>query len=215
MELAKVFNHQTGESRTVAFDANGSPVDPQAEIAGLKKRRQAKYGRLTPTLFNVIAGLKDTDSVPIGVFPVIDFDLNAYEKPKGGKLTGPPPEEVALLKKIGDGHLRALEYLGIKYDKVDQYGLAVQAKPTVAKIKQLATANGIAVLDYNDPETKNCLANSMGVSNASTLRFGTGLNGTGVKTAVWEVGSTDYSNLKYDELYSSKFVAHLKLLRGC
>lgn len=84
LEIVKTTNRQTDEPRRLGFDAQGNAVDSDKELSKLQDRRFQKFGRLSETLFNKISSLKDIDTVDIQVWPVIDFDLQAYKKPEQG-----------------------------------------------------------------------------------------------------------------------------------
>ena len=88
VEIIKTVNRQIGAPQTIAFDVSGNQVDPNKEIEALQQRRFQKYGRLSQTLFDKTATLKDTDTVDVQVWPIIDRDLQAYKKPTEGEQTG-------------------------------------------------------------------------------------------------------------------------------
>ena len=88
VELVKVANRQTNESSKLAFDVQGNAISlPEKDITDLTQRQLKKYGRLSESLYEVMSGLKGTDTVTVHVWPFIEFDLHAYDKPTTGVIS--------------------------------------------------------------------------------------------------------------------------------
>lgn len=88
LEILKTTNRQTNQISSLAFDAQGQAVAADKVFGALAQRRDQKFGRLSEVLYNKIATLKGTDQVGIDVWPIIDFDIHAYEKPIKGPYDG-------------------------------------------------------------------------------------------------------------------------------
>ena len=88
IEIIKAVNRQTEVQQRLAFDAQGSAVDPDKELNALEQRRFQKFGKLSETLFNQIATMNGTDNVNVYVWPTINFDLQNYDKPTDGSYEG-------------------------------------------------------------------------------------------------------------------------------
>lgn len=117
-------------------------------------------------------------------------------------MSSPIPEEDALLKKISDNHLRAVESVGAEFKRVRRAPV-VRVTTTVDKVRKLGLTDGVGLVDFEDKTAINDVIQSMAISRADNAKtHGQTLDGAGIKAAIYEAGPVDTTDLKYEKRYT-------------
>jgi len=202
VDVVKAVDRTKGTPVEIAFDDKGQRVDIDAQLADLAKRRAAKFGRIHETLFQKIANAKDSEKIPIVVWPRVELSAAPYPKPADRRSDEPPDGEkkvTATLRKASDALRTILQRAQVeiaKDDTPDDAVPIVRATATVAQIRTLAANKAVGVIFFDDVSAINDLGDSIAVAR-SDRAHNAGFDGTGIRVAVWEDGPSVTTNLTF------------------
>src|SRR6185295_795521 len=204
----KAVDRTKGTPVELAFDDKGQRVDIDARLADLAKRRAAKFGRLHETLFQKIANAKDSDKIPIVVWPRVELSAAPYPKPADRRSDEPPEGEkkvTATLRKASDALRTILQRAQVeiaKDDTPDDAVPIVHATATVAQIREMARNKAVGVIFFDDVSAINDLGDSIAVARSDRAHLA-GFDGTGIRVAVFEDGPSDTTNLAFANRFTA------------
>lgn len=202
VDVIKAVHRTKGTPVELAFDERGQRVDVAKRFAQVAARRAKKYGSLHETLFNRLEQSKESDRIPIVVWPRIEIPPAPYAKPEDKRLVEPPEGErrVASIIRRASGSLRTalqrskMEVITAR--QVDETMPFVRAISTPAQIRKLADNKVVGVILFDDPTAINDLVDSIAVAR-SDLAHIAGFDGTGIRVAVFEDGPSVTTNLSF------------------
>jgi hypothetical protein len=200
LEVVKAVDRESGAAVDLAFDAKGTPVDADEIFRSVGARRYDKYGKLHQTLYRHLEDLGPDDMVDVVVWPVIDRDVFAYEKPSKGEITTVPDAQLKADAVVRDrlqaAHdaLRRVEAT-IRSDKADDVP-CVYATVTVTALRELAGNDAVGLVLLDDHSEVLDLGTSVSIAHTDQVH-NLGFNGTGVRVAVFESGPSDTTNLTF------------------
>jgi len=199
VEIVKAVNIDTQELVDLAFDAKGNQVDGLGLLSEVHHRRFAKFGRIHETLWNHLQTSTDTDLVDVVVWPKIDRNAITYTKPNDRLITEPLPEEREHLKAIQSQKAKVVDTLNQLNATVKEGAdgvPSVSASIRAEDIPKLAQSDDVGLVSFDDRRYVLDLVNSIAIAR-SNLPQSRGINGTGVRAAVFEDGPSDTTNLVY------------------
>lgn len=206
VEVVKAVHRDTGEPVDLAFDEHGERVDAEEVLRQVERRRAERFGRVHETLWEHLASVKDDERVPVVVWPRIEGDLTAYEKPEDSRMEAPHPAEREMNERVArasDELGRVLAELGaVEEGRRDDDVPMVHASLTRAQIERLAREEAVGVVLLDDRTAVTDLGNSIAVARSDRAQ-NLGFDGTGVRVAVFEDGPSDTSNLQLAGRFTS------------
>ena len=116
--------------------------------------------------------------------------------------------EKELQSQIGEAHLRAIESIGATFQKIGRVP-AVKATLSVDKVRNLAGNGAIGRIDYVDKDFRTDLVTSLNISRTDTMKSHINLDGSGVKAAIYESGTNDLTDLKFEGRYTGAYFHHV------
>ena len=93
VDVVKAVHRTKGTPVELAFDERGERVEIDKQLAQLAQRRADKYGRIHDSLFQRIEQAKESDRVPIVVWPRLELPPASYDKPADRRSVEPPEGE--------------------------------------------------------------------------------------------------------------------------
>jgi hypothetical protein len=207
VDMVKAVGRKDGQAVELAFDEHGKRVNGADLLAGVARRRFAKFGRIHESLAKRLEKAKRDEPIDIVIWPRVDLLPAPYDKPVERRLPEPPEgeREVAerVRKAVGDLAQRLPRH-GIRAKRVDQAGRAdqagdipfVRAMATPAQIRKLADDDAVGVILFDDPTAIPDLGTSIAIARSDRVHAA-GFDGTGIRVAVWEDGPSVTTNLTF------------------
>jgi hypothetical protein len=207
VDMVKAVGRKDGQPVELAFDERGKRVNGTELLAGVARRRLAKYGRIDETLARRLDRSKRDEAIDIVIWPRVDLLPAPYDKPVERHVPEPPEGEREVTervrKAVGDLGERLPQH-GIRAKRADHAGRAdqagdlpfVRATATPAQIRELSKDEAVGVILFDDPTAINDLGNSIAVAR-SDRAHAAGFDGTGIRVAVWEAGPSVTTNLTF------------------
>jgi len=208
VDVIKVVDRKTGATSELAFDEQGKAVDIGKRLAGLNKRRFAKFGKLDRTLAGRLETAKEGQRIPIIVWAHIELPPAPYEKPADRPSNEPPKGEAQAIRsfRTAMGKLnRVLERCEVAVHKDshrDEDLPFVRAQATVEQIRELSVDELVGAIYVDDRTAINDLGDSVSVAR-SDQAHALGFDGTGVRVAVFEEGPSVTTNLTFAGRYTN------------
>ena len=202
VDVVKAVHRTKGTPVELAFDERGERVEIDKRLAEVAQRRAEKYGRIHETLFHRIEQAKESERVPIVVWPRLELSPAPYEKPADRRSVEPPEGE----KKVGaslrkaSAELRAVLQRSkielVKERRADEAVPCVRATATVAQIRRLAQNKAVGAILFDDVSAIKDLGDSIAVARSDRAHVA-GFDGTGIRVAVFESGPSVTTNLVF------------------
>src|SRR5512132_1985816 len=208
VDVVKAVHRTKGTPVELAFDERGERVEIDKQFAQLAQRRADKYGRIHDTLFQRIEQAKESDRVPIVVWPRVELPPASFEKPADRRSVEPPEGEkkvTATIRKASAALRAVLQRSKIKLlkeSRADEVVPSVRATATVAQIRRLAENKAVGAILFDDVSAINDLADSIAVAR-SDRAHAAGFDGTGIRVAVFESGPSVTTNLVFAGRFTS------------
>lgn len=208
VDAMKVVSRKNGEAVEMAFDEKGAKVDLQKRLSEVAKRRAEHYGRIHPTLFELIEREKPDTPVPIVVWPRIEMAAAPYEKATDRRSMEPPEGERRVHEELGQAHKALMDVAskaGLRMAKREKPNPAlpyISTEATVGQIRELARQDAVGAIFFDDRTARTDLANSISVAHSDQAHLA-GFDGTGIRVAVWENGPKDTTDLVFAGRFSS------------
>lgn len=218
VELMKASDRKTGKPRTLAFDASGERVDPDAIMADVLSARVKRFGKLDEDLDRVLRRASDDEKVSVAIWAQADDVLDPADK-------SPEAVEDARAKEVTDRVGTAvreataplLEDLS-KSDieaRADELAPVVYARLDKAAIRRLQDNPRIAGIFLYDPRGFDDLDDSIAIANSDDVHA-LGARGRGIRVAVWERGPDSTTNLAIAGTFDANgaMSTHSRLVHG-
>jgi hypothetical protein len=208
VDVLKAVHRTKGTPVEMAFDERGQRVDVAKRYEQLAKRRAEKLGCIHETLFHRLEQARESERIPIVMWPRIDLPPAPYEKPADRRSLEPPAGEkrvMAKLRKASVNLRAALQRVRVEHVKERQPDEAlplVRATASAGQIRRLAENKGIGVILFDDRTAINDLGDSIAVARSDRAHQA-GFDGTGIRVAVWEDGPSVTTNLTFAARFSS------------
>ena len=208
VDVLKAVHRTKGTPVELAFDERGQRVDVGKRYEQLAQRRAEKYGRIHETLFQRLEQAKETERIPIVVWPRLDLPPAPYEKPADRRSIEPPAGEKRVTTKLRKAAanlrtaLQRMKLEQVKERQPDEALPIVRATASVAQIRRLAENKGIGVILFDDRTAINDLGDSIAVARSDRAHQA-GFDGTGIRVAVWEDGPSVTTNLMFAARFTS------------
>ncbi|WP_149302876.1 S8 family serine peptidase [Pareuzebyella sediminis] len=206
IEFYKAIDRKTGKPVAFEFDHNGKRVDGEKLLAKHREKIQSKFGKLHPSLFELVNSKNPPKTVLVDVWHEVE---EAEALPADRSLND--CESKSLQK-------RAEEQRQAMYERTKRFGKSLEGKlkivnfnelaPLVtveietSNIRELATNTKIAGILFHETEGIDDLDDSMAIAGSDVVQAG-GENGSGVKVAVWESGPTSNTDLVISGKYKN------------
>ncbi|KQX63632.1 S8 family serine peptidase [Angustibacter sp. Root456] len=206
VEVVKAVHRESGEAVDLAHDERGERVDADALLQEVQQRRAERFGAVHETLWQRLERLRDDDRVDVVVWPRLDDDLTAYDKPTDRRLEEPHPAERELSERV---RRATADLLG----ELERFGADVRERPEddvpvvhvtlpVKVVRELARADVVGAVFLDDRTAVTDLGDSIAVAR-SDRAHALGFDGTGVRVAVFEDGPSITTNLVFAGRYTS------------
>ncbi|GFF50148.1 hypothetical protein IFM51744_07262, partial [Aspergillus udagawae] len=189
----------------LSYDAKGQPIDGPSVLEETRQNWIAKFGRIHPTLFGLMDGAPGETTFDVGIWPLIERDLTAYDKPKDG-VQGPPAADVAAGQALQQHKARlsdALRGVGVDVLGDDERTPFFYATLTVDQIRDVSMLQVVGLIFFHDKKAVPPLTNSINDAR-SHLVHRAGQVGRDIRVAVQEMGPSDTSNLIFEGCFKSR-----------
>lgn len=199
LRVAKIYNVRTQESFGIALDEDGRTVQESAYLQAELEATSAKYGKLTPALYDALLALdsdaKTTVSIRIAFWPtpadVADTEEYSRIGPEAARSKY-QEEQARLLREVAAAERPLVTHLtsiGVPVVYVDELVPLVTADMTKGEIDALQERDDVHLIDMDGKYSE-----SLGTSRNTIHAQYWNLSGTGTKVAFVESGSIDTAN---------------------
>ncbi|GAA1973834.1 S8 family serine peptidase [Microbacterium pumilum] len=218
-EFRDVFKAVTRDGEkavTLAFDQIGERIDIDDELAALAKRRQERYGRIEPALFE---RLEQGGDVEVAVWASTrGIDLPATEKSEKRPARKPSRVEARTRQEwtaLGENLAEVTREYGLEPERIDPAAPVVYGRIPADAIRKLAEHELVAGVFLHDREGVLDLNDSIAVHNSDDAHSA-GFTGAGVDVAVYEPGPDVTTNLSISGQYQtgSGSSSHARMTHG-
>ena len=203
IDVFKAEDRRSHRAEQLAYDHKGRPVDLDAQLARLAKRRRERYGVIHPTLHDAMErGTPDT-SMTVAVWLHVP-DEPLPEKSSQRALRQPPSAELERRerwKSVGSRFAGDARRVHLEVERIDEAAPVIFGRIPAGRIAELANSNDVAAVFLYEPEGFEDLSDSIDIANADDAHSG-GTTGTGVNVAVYENGPDDLSMLSITDRFS-------------
>jgi hypothetical protein len=207
VEIMKATSRESGEPLRLAFDEAGNRVDGERFLADLERKRLGE-GKLQPALRSRLRRVRADEAVHVAVWAALDDDVDPNDKREAERLAprAAEPRFVAPRRKAMRERTQQVgglvEGVGGKELRMDDAAPVVFAKVPKRAVQELAARDEVAGVFLYEPEGIEDLQDSIDVANSDDVHD-LGVEGSGVKVAVWENGPTSTANLVIEARYTS------------
>lgn len=187
-DVFKAVSRDGEKAVTLAFDEVGEPVDIDRELAELARRRQERYGRIEPALFD---RLERGGDVEVAVWASTG-DLGLETPEKSDKRPARKPGRAEALRRrqwsaLGEKLAEVAREHGLDLASVDKAAPVVYGRMAADGVRRLAEHELVAGIFLHDREGVLDLGDSIAVHNSDDAHTA-GFTGSGVNVAVYEPG---------------------------
>ncbi|MFH8249088.1 S8 family serine peptidase [Microbacterium sp. B2969] len=215
-DVFKAISRDGEKAVTLAFDQIGERIDIDEELAALAKRRQERYGRVEPALFE---RLEHGGDVEVAVWASTrDVDLPEPEK-SDRRAAGKAGRADAARRKewnaLGEKLAEVSRQFGLDPERVDQAAPVVYGRLPADAVRKLAEHELVAGVFRYDREGFDDLGDSIAVHNSDDAHTA-GFTGSGVNVAVYEPGPDVTTNLTISARYQAggSTSSHARMTHG-
>jgi hypothetical protein len=204
--VSKLMDPKSRRRYSVAVDKRGNEVDLETIVEEDRRAVLKKYGKLHPTLYDLIA--RSTSKTPIPTAIWLNVEEKKIDKSKFElDASIEPPEQLIVYRKQNrTAQNRLIETLKGQYGIEGVTALAgapvLLAKLSPKQIQELERQEAISAIFLHEPEGILDISASMAISRADEV-IAAGWRGTGVRVAVWEDGADDERNLSIASRFST------------
>ncbi|BDV31893.1 S8 family serine peptidase [Microbacterium terricola] len=194
-DVFKAVTRDGEKAEVLAFDQVGERVDIDEELAGLAQRRQERYGRVEPALFEQ---LEQGGEVDVAVWASTrDVDVPEPEKSDRRQTRKPSRVDAAARKQwaaLGEKLADVGREYGLEPERIDQAAPVVYGRMPAEAVRKLAEHDLVAGVFRHDREGIDDLNDSIAIHNSDDAHTA-GFTGAGVDVAVYEQGPDVTTNL--------------------
>lgn len=205
VELIKATDRQTGAPQELAFDQDGKRVDAAKLFEAVRRNREARYGKLHPTLHGVLEHAADDQRVPVAVWLALP-DEPLPRKSAKRETEQPPRAEREFAKATAVRAMAVVELLrehGAEEPRPDTHAPVVYAELTAGAVRKLQERDEVGALFLHETRGVDDLANSMAIAQSDTVQSTLSTTGAGVNVAVYEDGPDSTANLAITASFSN------------
>jgi hypothetical protein len=199
VEVMKAVDRKSGKPQELAFDERGNRIDKNKLFERIEKNRQAKYGKLHPSLHAAIGRARGGTCIPVAVWFRVGSAEPLHAKRERGETKTPPASEKAHAKriKVAAGVVADLvrQHGASREFRVDPDAPVVFARLPVDGITKLAKREEVLALFLHEPTGVLDLKDSMAIAQSDKVHSSLSITGSGVDVAVYENGPDDTTNL--------------------
>jgi hypothetical protein len=208
LDLIKGTNRRTGRPVALAFDETGERVDADRLLTEMEAVRAKRLGKLHEDLYERLQQAGPNEWIQVAVWALVEEDI-APEDKKGLEQVAAEPRQPRVgaerAKVIIERRRRVagiVEEAGGREVRIDELAPVVFARLQKDAIRKLTERDEIAGVFFYDPKGIEDLEDSIDVANSDDVHAA-GIEGAGVKVAVWEDGPASTTNLVIDASFSS------------
>jgi hypothetical protein len=194
-DVFKAISRDGEKVATLAFNQAGERVDIEEELSALTRRRQERYGRLEPALFE---RLESGGDVEVAVWASTHaVDVLTPEKSDSREVKRQGRNEARAEKEwvaLGEQLAEVAQEFGLEPERVDSAAPVVYGKISADAVRRLAEHELVAGIFLYEHEGVDDLDESIAIHNSDDAHAA-GFTGRGVAVAVYEQGPHDTSRL--------------------
>jgi hypothetical protein len=194
-----------GRPVELAYDKKGNRVDIKKSFESYTKRYTKKYGKMHESLYEEVH-VKRKESVDVAIW----VNINEKERKLEDKRSQESSEDRKLRKQIDEKVQAFAEKLKRRYksERIRIDGLAPVVYTTLRndQVLNIAKDPDVNRIFLHEIEGIEDLQDSIIIADSNDVH-GIGITGSGIKTAVWEAGPDDESNLVISAFYDPSKLA--------
>ncbi|GAA1957945.1 S8 family serine peptidase [Microbacterium deminutum] len=202
-DVFKAVSRDGDKAVTLAFDQVGERIDIDEELAALARRRQDRYGRIEPALFE---RLEQSGDVEVAVWASTrDMDLQLPEKSEKRPARKPSRVDAGRQREwvaLGEKLAEVSREFGLEPERIDQAAPVVYGRMPADAVRRLAEHELVAGVFRYDREGFDDLGDSIAIHNSDDAHSD-GFTGAGVNVAVYEPGPDVTTNLSISGQYQT------------
>jgi hypothetical protein len=197
IDAFKAVDRERGKPVQLAFDQRGKRVDLDEILAAVAKRRAKKYGRIHPSLYDMVERCGPEERVPVAVW-LVDPEPPVVTKRERGATRRPKDveEHCGRWEGLGREFAETVAKTGFEADRIDMAAPIVFGSVPASAVRRLASAEGVAALFLHEREGFVDLSNSIAIANSDDAHTA-GFTGNGINAAVYEDGPSDTTDLVF------------------
>ena len=203
IDVFKAEDRRSHRPEQLAYDHEGGPVDLDAQLARLAKRRHERYGVVHPTLHDAIERATPDTPMTVAVWLRV-ADEPLPEKSTQRALRRPPESEREArgrCKSAGSEFAHEGRRYELEIERIDEAAPVIFGRMPAGRVAEMARSKAVQAVFLYEPEGVEDLSDSIGIANADDAHSG-GTTGTGVDVAVYENGPDDLSMLSITDRFS-------------
>lgn len=215
-DIFKVVARDGTKTDTLAFDQSGERVDIDEELEAFAKRRQDRYGRIEPALYD---DLERGGEVEVAVWAsTAGVDVPAPEKSEKRRARKPGRSDkrtTTVWTELAEKLAEAGREYGLEVDRIDQAAPVVYGRIPAEAVPKLAEHELVAGVFRHDRDGVDDLDDSIAVHNSDDAHAA-GFTGSGVDVAVYEEGPDVTTNLVISDRFdtSPATSSHSRMTHG-
>jgi hypothetical protein len=208
LELVKGTDRRTGRPVALAFDETGKQVDADRLLGDLEAARAKRLGKLHEDLFERLQQAAPDEWIQVAIWALVEDDISATDKRELERVDAEPQQPRAAAARAKNilerarAVARIAEEAGGREVRVDELAPVVFARLQKSAIRKLARRDEVAGVFFYDPKGIEDLDDSIDVANSDDVHAA-GVEGGGVKVAVWEDGPASTANLVIEASFSA------------
>ena len=205
LEILKATDRTSGKPVELAFDQDGKHVDAVKIFDELRRNRQAKFGKLHPTLHATVEEAGDGERVPVAVWVNVPDEPLPTKQPRGHRKRAPREERerAGRYAELAERVAELLREEGADEPVIDPHAPVVYGELHAASVQRLQKHDEVAALFLYEVGGVLDLKDSMAIAQSNTVQSTLSLNGAGVNVAVYEDGPDDVTDLSIAASYLS------------
>ncbi len=201
VEFVKAVDRRTGKGVDLAFDQDGTALDPKEVLAEFHKRAAGRNGKVQSVLAERVREAKDGDRLRVDVWLSVDTpDTGADARPTDDCGVDRAREQALDLRRhwqnAGREFTEALKEAKIEARTitVDTLAPLVVLEVPASAVRQLAGHERVARVMLHEADGIDDLGDSIAIARSAAVHT-SGDTGSGVRVAVWESGPTSNDDL--------------------
>jgi hypothetical protein len=206
VELMKGTDRRTGAPVALAFDEEGHRLDAERLLAELERKRAERLGKLHPHLAAQLRRIEADESIRVAIWAAGGEPVEPDDRPVSVTEAQEASDRGRRRRRVNAERTQRLaqsiEELGGRDLVLDSAAPVVFARMTKRAVTDLARREDVAGVFLYDPEGVVDLEDSMAIANSDDVH-GLGVDGTGIRVAVWETGPDDEDDLQIEDRYTS------------
>jgi len=208
VELVKGTDRRSGRPVALAFNESGERVDPDRLLGELEAARAKRLGKLHDDLYERVQRAGPDEWIQVAIWALVEDDIGPDDKRELERLADEPqqPKAAGERAKVTLELTRSVagmaEEAGGREVRVDDLAPVVFARLRKDAIRKMSERDEVARVFFYDPEGIDDLDDSIDVANSDDVHAA-GVEGAGVKVAVWENGPASTTDLVIEASYSA------------